>query len=379
MKRVLITGPIGGHYGRDIEVNLVAKSLYNHFELNFFSTGSWQNDSSAIRDLKKPKYSSLNFQLLKNPIVFFFTCISWIYNGFKTQFNDCIYNKINKLFIKKYKWDEKILKSQIKQIDLVICFVQLSSKYLDELIYFSNTLNKRIVVRTTGTIQNTSLKLKTLENVDLFIHHSASNKNLLERHMSHRFKIIDQCTLLEEKLLSVSPLKDKDELVFGFLGRYNEIKGIDEIIKVAIELDLKLIIAGDGELKKAIKTKIENISNITDLGHLDYNSISNFFELIDIFIINSKHETGPLSGLEAMCAGRFIISRKVGAMPKRLENNNNQWIESNLKNSIHDVLKLDRKKIIKIGAENRKIYIDNYNLKHIQKEYLLAVKSLTNA
>ena len=64
MKRVLITGPIGGHYGRDIEVNLVAKSLYNHFELNFFSTGSWQNDSSAIRDLKKPKYSSLNFQLL---------------------------------------------------------------------------------------------------------------------------------------------------------------------------------------------------------------------------------------------------------------------------------------------------------------------------
>lgn len=376
MKKVLFIGPIGGYYGRDVEVNLVAQSLHNDFELAFFSTGQWQKKSSAIKGISNPKYSSLNSKLFKNPILYFFSLLSWIYNGFKIKVNNCLHNKINSKLIKKFKWDIVILKQQIQKHDIVFCFVQLSSSYLKEIIEISKKHNNKIIVRTTGTVYHLPLEKDTIKKVDLFLHHSNFNKNQLQKYIDHNYKIIDQSTGLESKLLKINPISTHRELVFGFLGRYDHVKGIDEIIEVAAELNIKLILAGDGMKKKHLNSKIINSSNITELGKLTYPEIDIFYQSIDIFLINSKHETGPLTGLEAMCSARFIISRKVGAMPKRLDNNPNKWIKSSLKAAIEEILRWDKQKISDIAMENRRIYMNNYRLHHIQKEYLQAIKSL---
>lgn len=378
-KKVLFIGPIGGIYGRDVEVNLVAKSLMNEFDLAFFSTCYWQKNSTATKGISKPVYSSLALNLTKNPILYFFSRVSWVYNGFKTKYHNCLYNKINRRLIRKYEWDIKIMKQHIKKCDVVICFVQLGSKYLENIIEISKSNNIKIIIRPTGTIYDFPLEKNTLEKVDLFIHHSTFNKNRLKVYLDHPYKIIDQASGIEKKLLKIKPIKDNNELVFGFLGRYSDVKGIDEIVNVAEKLNIKLILAGDGIKKKVLLSKITNSPNITDLGQLNYTDVHKFFEKIDIFIINSKHETGPLTGVEAMCAARFIISREVGAMPKRLKSNTNKWIKSNLKTSIEDVLKWDKQKIINIGNENRKTYMTCYSLSHLQKKYLQAVKSVTHA
>jgi glycosyltransferase involved in cell wall biosynthesis len=44
-----------------------------------------------------------------------------------------------------------------------------------------------------------------------------------------------------------------------------------------------------------------------------------FYEGIDAFAIASHAEGGPVTGVEAMAAGRSIVSTPVGAMPHRLE------------------------------------------------------------
>lgn len=376
MKKVLFIGPIGGFYGRDIEVNLAAKSLFKEFEIVFFSTGHWQKNTTAINGISSPVYSSLDFELNKKPIIKLFTFLSWTYNRFKTKKIDYIKNKVNKKIIKKLKWDIKILEEQIAKCDTVFCFVQLSSNYLKDIIEISSKNNNNIIIRTTGTIYNLPLEINILEKVDLFIHHSIYNKNQLQKYINHKHKIIDQGCSLENKLLKINTINIDKELVFGFLGRYTNVKGIVEIIEVASDLNIKLVLAGDGFNKKELLKNIKSSSNIIDLGKLNYNEIYKFYNLIDVFLINSEHETGPLTGLEAMCAARFVISRKVGAMPKRLESNPNKWINSSLKAAVEEVLRWDKQKISDIANENRRIYMKNYRLHHIQKEYLKAIKSL---
>lgn len=378
MKKILLIGPIGGRYGRDIEVNLVAKALYKKYDLSFFSTGIWSKNSSSIKGIKSPKYASLNSLLLRIPFLFVLTFTSYIHNNFKTRFEQCVYNKINSKLINKYNIVEKILYQQIKDKDIIICFVQLSSAYLKDIIEISKKNNSKVIIRTTGTINSLDISISTLKKVDLFIHHSEFNKKRLSNLFKHKNIIIDQASSIEKKLLEIKPIKIKDNITFGYIGRFNKLKRVDEIIDVAIQLNLNLVIAGNGE-DKDIFEKINKSNSIINLGFLEYNEINQFYNQIDILIINSEHETGPLTGLEAMCAGRYIISTKVGAMPERLKQNENTWIENDLSTTVNKFLRLDKNNIEKKALMNRNIYLKNYSLCKVQNKYINAIESITNA
>lgn len=381
MKKVLFTGPIGGIYGRDVEANLVAKALENHYDLNFFSTGSISKNPVCIENIKNAKISSLRYQYLKNPVLYFFAFVSWLMNKFDKRLEDFSKNKVNAKLINKYNWDLKFLENQIKDKDLVICFVQISSSYLKEIIEICNRFNVKIIIRTTGQIKDCPIECKLIELVDLFIHHSISNKKNLEIHCKHNFEIIDQASTLEDKLLKIKPISKSEEFILGYLGRLEHGKGIIEIIDVAIKLSIKLIIAGDGVLREEIKKRIKSSENIKYIGYLEQKEIDKFFKNINVFLINSKNETGPLTGLEAMCASCFLISKKVGSMTTRLSGSKNIWIENEngLKNAINELMFLDRNLVIKQCIENRNIYVKNYSIDIIKEKYLKVINKLLNA
>lgn len=378
-KKVLITGPIGGIYGRDVEANLVAKALEKHYELSFFSTGIASKNTVSISEIKGAKITSLRAKYLKNPILLLFAIISWFTNRFKLDLVAYSKNKIITKLIRKFNWDLKIIEKQIKDKDVVICFVQLSSSYLSDLIKLCKTHDVKIVIRTTGFINNCPIDLALVKQVDLFIHHSTSNKNNLEQFSSHNFKIIDQSTTLENKLIRIDSLSNKKDYIFGFIGRLDEDKGILEILGVAIKLNIKLIIAGEGELKNKIIEICKSNDNILYQGYIGYDKLNNFFNKIDVFLINSKTETGPLTGLEAMCASRFIISKKVGAMPDRLMENENIWIENGLEKALNYFYKMNKETIKQKAKENREIYLRNYSLNKIKNKYLTTINTLLDA
>lgn len=379
MKKILITGPIGGIYGRDVEANLVAKALEKHYELSFFSTSIASKNTVSISEIKGAKITSLRVNYLKNPILLLFAIVSWFANRFKLDLVTYSKNKINAKLIRKFNWDLKIIENQIRDKDLVICFVQLSSSYLSDIIKLCKKHKVKIIVRTTGFISSCPIDLKLVEKVDLFIHHSLSNKNSLEKFSKHNYEIIDQSTSLENKLLHLKNITCKQNYVFGFIGRLSEEKGILEIIEIAINYKLKLLIAGDGELKDIIEKNIEKHDNINYLGHLDYNQLDRFYEEIDVFLINSKTETGPLTGLEAMCSSKFIISTKVGAMLDRLDGNENIWNEDDLEDSVKKFFKLKNKDIEEKSIRNREIYLSKYSLNKIKSNYLSTVNKLLHA
>lgn len=366
MKKVMLTGPIGGFYGRDIEVNLVAKALQSSYELSFFSTGKLYKNTVCNKNIKNAKTSNIRGKLIKNPVLLFFAFVSWVLNGFKLDLIDYSKNKINSKLINLFDLDLKILESEIKDKDLVVCFVQLSSSYLVDIIKICNLNHVKIVIRTTGSINAYPIDLDLVKKVDLFIHHSSSNKNNLERFSEHNCTIIDQSTTLENKLLNLKNISNKENFVFGFAGRLDKKKGILEIIEIAIKFKIKLLIAGEGELKDIIKKKSQAFDNISYLGYLDYNQLNKFYEKIDVFVINSKTETGPLTGLEAMCASRFIMSTKVGAMPERLDGNENIWIEDCIEDSIKEFFVMKNEDIIEKSLKNREIYLNKFTLNIIK-------------
>lgn len=135
----------------------------------------------------------------------------------------------------------------------------------------------------------------------------------------------------EINLLKVNPIKpaDNNNLVFGFLGRISKEKNILDMLMLLNFLNnknmlqCKLIIQGEGDAEYINKL----ISNIKEMNLTEFVIFNNwfidpmlthqFFDKIDIFLVTSTWEGGPITSLEAVAAGRIVLGYDIGAMSDR--------------------------------------------------------------
>jgi glycosyltransferase involved in cell wall biosynthesis len=112
----------------------------------------------------------------------------------------------------------------------------------------------------------------------------------------------------------------ENDIIIGFVGRLTEIKNVSLLLKVAAGLRdeprVKFVIVGDGNLRENLKAesnslglaqKVLFLGNRIDIGEI-YNAL-------DIVALSSLNEGTPLSIIEAMGAGRAVISTAVGGVP----------------------------------------------------------------
>lgn len=110
-------------------------------------------------------------------------------------------------------------------------------------------------------------------------------------------------------------------------------------------------------------------------GEISTDQLSDFFNKIDGLIIPSFEEAGPLVGIEAMAAGKIILSTKVGAMMERLDQTPNQfWFDINNQDSLLKEVSIIENKsqdqILNIREQVRNRYIDYYSEKKIANNYV---------
>jgi len=116
------------------------------------------------------------------------------------------------------------------------------------------------------------------------------------------------------------PPADRTQVVFLFLGRLEEQKGLDYLIEaVRLMKDFsnafKVIIAGTGSLHDYLQERIQeaNISDCVELkGRLETSVLPDLYSSADIFVLPSLWEGMPLTVLEAWSCGLPIIVTKVG-------------------------------------------------------------------
>jgi glycosyltransferase involved in cell wall biosynthesis len=307
MKNILLVGPLNkeGVGGRLEEMKLWAKLLNGpaiHLEVftpNFSGNYFGGISCKETFDLKFPGAWSkgrLRKMLLR----------IWYSQLFKNS-RDRFYQSIT--------W-----RNFAEKFDEIFLFITDDSK---ERIIFESDLKNHVYLRYTGTVSNFSRinnDSSLIKNTDLrsYIFHSTSLLQGNSPEISTVF--IDQTAILEEKLLKI-PISG-EAMTFGMVGLFMEVKQVEGVIRVFEKFpSLQLLLFGQGELKPRYLELIHelNLTNIQILDFVSPDQIDEIYKKIDVLIINSEHETGPMTGVEAMASGKLILSRPIGAMPSRLK------------------------------------------------------------
>ena len=374
-QKILLFGPIGDFGGRELEIGFIASVLSLRYDTAICSTGIVTGKSQVFDFNKEQKVFQLKVILSKKfTALKLLAMFSFFKNGCKGRVSDFVNNALSKRY---FDYDNKIkivLDDLITNYDAVFIVAQLSSSLVNDVIQIAKNKNKKVFFRTTGTI--TFSEYDFIDSVDCFIHHSVRNANQIENR-KHKYEIIDQCAYNETDLLSVSPSK-REIHNFLILSRLSEEKGIENAIdfflKSCSEGDV-LYVAGNGPLENSLKNKYKESNNIKFTGFIDRFQLSRLFESVDSLIICSPEESGPLVGIEAMAAGKIIISTKVGAMGERLENTLNQfWFNYNdlwsFKETFAIVKLLNKEQIESVSLSIREKYSKEYSVNQISKKYL---------
>jgi glycosyltransferase involved in cell wall biosynthesis len=375
-KKVLIFGPIGDFGGRDVEVNIIVKSLMQQYDVKVFSISYISGRSFALEDTTVA-FSSLEMELYaQNSLMRFFSFVKYIHNRKAQNIYAYVKNRFSRMFFDFRAKSLKILEKEIKNADAIIACVQLSTNYLTEVLTFEQDHNVPFLLRTTGTIRQVKdSDHDFIRKITYFIHHSEANAANLNVQLKMPYTVIDQCALTEKSLLALK-IKPTRPLTFGFIGRLSIEKGILPLVDSFLTFpNVKLIIAGDGPLRDELLSRISSNKNISYIGHIANKEISGFFKEIDCLIIPSHEESGPLVGLEAMAAGKLIVSTRVGAMSERLKDTGNDfWFDIDnpltLPEALINIQELSDEKAIQISESLRRKYLEDYQVRSINEKYL---------
>jgi glycosyltransferase involved in cell wall biosynthesis len=113
----------------------------------------------------------------------------------------------------------------------------------------------------------------------------------------------------------------KNDIVAGYVGRLTEIKDIPLLLRaaalcVAETPDVRFAIVGDGHLRESLEAQAASLGpgpRIDFLGNRG--DVARIYAGLDMVVLTSLNEGTPLSLIEAMAAGKPVISTAVGGVP----------------------------------------------------------------
>lgn len=116
----------------------------------------------------------------------------------------------------------------------------------------------------------------------------------------------------------------EDDLVLAFVGRLTEIKDLSLLLcavagyRTANDKALpkiRLIVCGDGHLRRSLETEALQLGIADDVAFVgNRRDTASIYAASDVVALSSMNEGTPLSLIEAMAAGRPVISTAVGGV-----------------------------------------------------------------
>lgn len=163
--------------------------------------------------------------------------------------------------------------------------------------------------------------------------------------------------------------KDKNYMLF--VGRLEKHKRVEELIKLAKEMNFPLKIVGDGpEREKLIKLSNEIKAPVKFLGRVERSKLIKLYQECSFFISASKWEGFGLSFLEANACGKPIVGYDVCTVKERIINKINGFKFKCYEELSALVKKLIvNKKLTKKMGRNGYLLSKKYNWKEIVEKY----------
>ena len=118
--------------------------------------------------------------------------------------------------------------------------------------------------------------------------------------------------------------RDRDRLQVLCVSRLIERKGIRYLIEAAVELDVELMIVGEGNQEEALRHLARDLGiedRVTFTGYVPHDEIHGYYEDTDVFVLPSFNEGMSNTVLEAMAAGLPIVTTDTGGTAELLDDN----------------------------------------------------------
>ena len=170
--------------------------------------------------------------------------------------------------------------------------------------------------------------------------------------------------------------KPFDEFQMLMISRLEPVKNIEGMINVLsqlknkTDLNLRLIIAGSGQSKSALKKQVKDLDledHVTFLGFI--NDPYPYLVNADLYILNSHSEGFSNSLVEAMYSKTPSLSTAVGAAPEIIADSINGFLtpandEEALYEKIKTIIALPKEKLQEIGMAAHERIVNNFSLEN---------------
>ena len=232
----------------------------------------------------------------------------------------------------------------------------------------------KVLVRVAGgelrSFENNKKRFaKIFKNVDKFIVLSEDMKNTMENLNEKRVEKITNAVLEQTKLEF-----NMGEYVF-FCGRIEKVKGVDLLLESWRQIqkngyNIPLVIVGDGNLKKELEIKYNDLIDVKWMG--EDRDTSKYYKNARLLINTSEYEGISNTILEALSYGVPVIATNVGGNKDLISNyKNGILIDREIDEIVETVSELyfNDKKILDM-KNNSLEYIKNHYIENIIEKYI---------
>lgn len=132
--------------------------------------------------------------------------------------------------------------------------------------------------------------------------------------------------------LKIEPSADESGEVPGFflfVGRLRIRKGVEVLLEALRSLEVRLVIAGDGEHRGALERRVTELGladRVRFVGRRDAAQVRWLFRGAWALVVPSIYEGMPLVVLEAMQAGVPVVASRVSGIPEVVEDGLTGWL-----------------------------------------------------
>jgi glycosyltransferase involved in cell wall biosynthesis len=320
-KSILITSPYLSDIG-GTEIEAISTAIL-FYDSGFFDSVSIFSPTITSRELYKSMVGTKNITCFSYPLFFESKPIQWVNRiftifGFHGNFVHYFY-----WFLIGFQFDNFFILTYPKSVYFfpIINLKRYGKKFI-----------AKITIWHFMRIPEDHISL--YEKFDrIIVFNDVQQQFWQNQNYLNNVTVLDIITPNEKELLRIEATRynEKKTIVFGYLGRISKEKNIEDMLKLISHLtniekvDCEMMIQGSGD-----KFYIKELTELIQSLHIDHIVIWNktfihptdthhFFKLIDILLVTSKEEGGPITALEAAAAGRIPMGYNVGAMRQRFE------------------------------------------------------------
>ena len=232
--------------------------------------------------------------------------------------------------------------------------------------------NKKSVIRNRLSSMLTNIVVAVSDDVRTLCHE-------IEWVPERKLRTIINGVGLEPYVRASEERSDRDEFVFGHIGRLSTVKNQGLLIR-AFSLVLKsvpnarLVIVGDGSKHAELADLVKELNVEAEVELAGYRAdIPEQLSNVDCFVLSSLSEGTPLVAIEAMAAGCPVISTDVGGLRAMIEDGKTGFlVKSQDQEALAErmtFLAKNRDKCRRMGEKAQHHALENYSVKDMARKY----------